>query len=127
MTYLIDLPDDMPAISMNDRSHWSQSGPVVKQWRMVTAAAVRRAQVPSMTRARVTLHCTPPNANRRDRTNLVATYKACLDGVVDAGRIPDDSPAYLDDQMPVLRPFDGVKRWRWTLEITDLSVPEAAA
>jgi hypothetical protein len=47
-----------------------------------------------------TMHVTfvVPDNRRRDKTNLAASFKPALDGLVDAGIIKDDSHQCLDDQ-----------------------------
>jgi crossover junction endodeoxyribonuclease RusA len=50
----------------------------------------------------VTLIYAPRDKRRRDPLNLVASLKACEDGIVDAGVIPDDTPVYIESQMPLI-------------------------
>lgn len=123
-TYIVPIPDDMPPLNMNVRMHWAPRNRLVQQWRTVTAAAVRRRQVPSLPRCTFTLHVTPPDRRRRDSGNYVATHKAALDGLVDAGVVPDDSPEFVEERMPYLHEPDGSKRWKWWLVVEAL---EAAA
>lgn len=121
-SYIVPIPDGMPALNLNSRAHWSKNAPLIAQWRMVVKAAVKKRGVPKMTRAKVTLHAVPPDNRRRDQMNLVATSKACLDGFVDSGRVKDDTPEFVDDSCPVvLHEPDGVRRWRWWLSVTDVS------
>ena len=127
MTYAVDLPD-MPPLSMNARhGHWAQRHATVKAWRDAAAWSVKAASVPAMERVAVELHVTPPDRRRRDRHNLHATLKPVLDGgLVDAGVIRDDTPEHLASEKVVLHPPDGVRRWRWRLEIRDASREGAA-
>ena len=40
--------------------------------------------------------CATPDRRRRDRHNLAPTVKAMMDGLIDAGLLPDDADRYLD-------------------------------
>jgi crossover junction endodeoxyribonuclease RusA len=99
----IDLPLTRP-LSMNDREHWAVKAKRVKALRRAVELLVRTKQVPPCPRLQIALHYTPRDARRRDSTNLVATLKACEDGIVDAGVIPDDTPRYVTSLMPVIDP-----------------------
>lgn len=56
------------------------------------AAKTKRVKLDS---AGVTYRFLLPNARRRDVANLVAACKPYIDGIVDAGVLPDDSWRYL--------------------------------
>lgn len=95
-TWTIRLsPDDTkPPLSLNDRSHWRVKAKTTKRVREWVAQSAWYS-VPPCAAAVVELHYVPRDARRRDRDNLVATLKPCMDGLVDAGVIPDDTPEYL--------------------------------
>ena len=46
----------------------------------------------------------PRDKRRRDPSNLIATQKPILDGLVDAGLVPDDTPEYVNELMPKIVP-----------------------
>lgn len=121
-TWWVDL-GHMPPLSLNDRTHWRRKAADTRRWRSTAHYAVMESRIPrGLARVRPVLHCTPPDRRRRDVTNLVATYKAAIDGaIVDAGVVADDDPAHVDDTMPVLHPPDGTRRWSWVLAVVDLS------
>ena len=83
-----------PPLSLNDRMHWRKKASITKTVRF-NVGAVAAYAVPAVSAAIVELHYVPRDARRRDRDNLVATLKPCMDGLVDAGVIPDDTPEYL--------------------------------
>jgi len=96
MTWTIRLPYATPPLSLNGRMHWAQKAEITRKLRgYVTATAGARLHVPRCQRINVTLVYVPRDGRRRDRDNLVATLKPCIDGLVDAGIVPDDSPEYV--------------------------------
>lgn len=120
--WVLDLGHHRPA-SLNDRVHWSERARGARWWRQVTWAVCRAAGVPPLGRASVELHVTPPDRRRRDQDNLVATLKPVLDGLVDAGVVPDDTPEHVEYGVPRLREPDGTRRWSWLLLIRDATPP----
>jgi crossover junction endodeoxyribonuclease RusA len=62
-------------------------------------------------RIAVGLTYVPRDKRRRDPDNLVVPlFKALVDGIVDAGIVPDDTPEYVIRSMPVILPPDGDPR-----------------
>ncbi len=125
VTYTVHLPSLAP-LSLNDRGHWTRRAGATRDWREIARLCVKADRVPRLARADIRLVATPPDRRRRDRTNLSPTYKAVVDGVVDAGVIPDDTPEFVDEHMPELLPSDGHRLWRWQLVITGVPVRGAA-
>lgn len=81
-------------ISANHRDHWRAKAAKTKFWRHL--AAQRFRGVPPVTGlVRVEVWISWPDQRRRDTTNWAPTGKACLDGIVDAGVLPDDSDRYV--------------------------------
>lgn len=103
MTVIIPLPYTKPPLSLNDRMHWRKKAGIVKAIRAHVAEQARE-QVPAVSAVNVELHYVPRDARRRDKDNLVATLKPCLDGLVDAGVVPDDTPEYLDWRVAIDNP-----------------------
>jgi len=83
-----------PPLSLNDRMHWRKKAGITKIIRRDICNAAAN-HIALLGWAVVELHYVPRDKRRRDRDNLVATLKPCMDGLVDAGVIPDDTPEYL--------------------------------
>lgn len=84
-------------MNANERhSHWSQRSGPTGLWREEAGDAAAYAEVPALERARITavVHRT----DRRfdcDSHNRYPTVKAAVDGLVDAGVLPDDCDRHL--------------------------------
>jgi crossover junction endodeoxyribonuclease RusA len=95
----ISFPQPIKRLSMNDRMHWAQKAQFVRVWRTVTLGFVRASgfrfpSPPQPCFVRVTF---PVRDNRRrDSDNPAPTVKAIVDGLVDAGVWPDDSPEWVE-------------------------------
>lgn len=119
-TWTLDLPLAGAPLSLNDRAHWSARSRGAKTIREAVGWLCREQRIPALASADVTLRVFPPDRRRRDEDNLVATLKPCLDGIVDAGVLTDDTPAYVSSRVR-LAPYDGSRRWRYLLEIAEVS------
>lgn len=89
--------------------------PSVRIWRMTALSAFRRIPpVPEGTSSRVVVHFRFPTRHaKREAANYQPTVKAIVDGLVDAGVLPDDSwPHCIAQDAREVRPCTG------TLEIT---------
>lgn len=95
------LPMTLP-LSLNDRTHFRVKAQAVKEVRDMVIVLARAAKIPPCRKVRTTLIYVPRDRRRRDPLNLVATMKACEDGLVDAGVIPDDNPDYVESCMPLI-------------------------
>lgn len=91
-------------ITLNEqrREHWRTHATRVKRFRTISAWLARQAKIPRVGRVSIEVHYVPVQARRRDPMNLVATLKPIEDGIVDAGVIPDDTPAYSVPTAPVI-------------------------
>lgn len=83
-------------INANHREHWAPRATRVAYWRHAAHRAAREARVPllSACTVRVTVHL-GYRARLKDATNAAPTVKACIDGIVQAGLLLDDSDAYV--------------------------------
>lgn len=84
-----------PPLSLNDRLHWRVKAKITAEVREYVKQSAWY-NVPACERILVELHYVPRDRRRRDRDNLVATLKPCLDGLVSAGVVADDAPEYVD-------------------------------
>ena len=98
MTVTLSFPPPAKRLSMNDRLHWRERHKRTAIWRAVTWATacedgLRKQQQPPCF-VRVTF---PVRDNRRrDADNPAPTVKAIVDGLVDAGVWPDDTPEWVE-------------------------------
>lgn len=117
-TWEIRLPWDRPPASANDRDHWRVKARKVAEVRLAAHGLVylaigvhSPAPAPVLERIAVGLTYVPRDKRRRDPDNLVVPlFKALCDGIVDAGIVPDDTPAYMVRSMPVIAAPDGDPR-----------------
>lgn len=92
-------------LSANDKMHWAARARLTKQLRQWGYLLGREGQGVArlhLTRARVEFEFAYPDRRRRDRHNLAPTVKAFMDGLIDAGLLPDDSDRFLDGPHTVI-------------------------
>ena len=112
-----------PHLTANQRLHWSERGRRTAYWRFNTRMVASAARMPALTRISVHLEIHPPDRRRRDPSNWMPTQKACVDGLVDARVVPDDSPAYVVEGMPRLIVPAGPGGWEWWLVVIEALPP----
>jgi crossover junction endodeoxyribonuclease RusA len=104
-------------LTANQRLHWAQKARLTKDLRflgkIVTAPHLDRLDPDDQAaafhdRAHLTVHVGWPDKRRRDVANISPTIKALLDGIVDAGLLPDDDDTHLIG--PDLRPYVAAMR-----------------
>ena len=119
-TYRLRMPWPRPPLSANDRRHYMARAQLVAQVRVTAGWVVRAARIPPCTRVTVGLVYVPVIRRKRDGgENYADTLKAAIDGVVDAGVVPDDTPEYVIRLMPVVAPVDRDRPGVFlTLEVT---------
>ncbi len=98
-TYRLALPWSCPPLSANHRHHWAPRHRLTSEIRTTTAWLAKQARIPAAEHITVTLVWAPGDLRRRD---AVPTLKAACDGLVDAGIVPDDTPAWMKKEMPVV-------------------------
>ena len=82
-------------LNANQRQHWAQRNKVTQHWRERAAWAAKEAKIPHLERAHILMHIGFADKRRRDVHNFYLTGKAIVDGLVDAGVLPDDNDAHL--------------------------------
>lgn len=88
--------------STNQRVHWTHRATNTKAWRLAAAIGARRVG-PLEGRWQVQVTIPFDRGGRRDPMNYVGTVvKAAVDGMVDAGLWPDDTPDYVQVVEPRL-------------------------
>lgn len=80
-------------LNANAREHWAAKARKTRDLRQL--AALKARTLPTMDRAHLLVHVGWPDKRRRDADNIRPTLKALIDGIVDAGVLPDDSDAHL--------------------------------
>lgn len=89
-----DLPQaDM--LSLNGRADRRTLSPRIRTLRMQARVMARAAHCPTFMRARLVAWVRFPDGRRRDLHNYMPTLKALVDGLVDAGLLPDDDARHL--------------------------------
>lgn len=94
-----------PLLNLNDRMSWRPRGVFVEAWRRAAWAAAVQIGQPAVRRrpaSWVTVSLPVADRRRRDPHNFAPTMKAIIDGLVDAGVWPDDTPEYVTTTEPVL-------------------------
>ncbi len=105
----IDLPPKVLSPNLAQGVHWGRKGPAAREYRALAMVRCREAaNGKRFGRARISflfgLRDRRPAAVRRedaryhpsDFDNAVGSLKALIDGIVDAGVIPDDSWRHLE-------------------------------
>jgi crossover junction endodeoxyribonuclease RusA len=76
--------------------HWAKRASYTESWRDTFGWLARRARVPQLAGAVVTVaQSCRPGTTLPDVGAVFNTAKAAIDGLVDVGVIPDDDPAHL--------------------------------
>ena len=107
----VTLALSKPPLSLNDRMHWATKARIVKNVRK-HAADMARGLGPYAA-ATVTLHYQPRDRRKRDRDNLYASLKPCIDGLVDAGVIPGDHAELVEPRVVIHEPTKGEPGRLW--------------
>lgn len=107
MTVLhFELPHAL-VLSANHRDHWAQKARTTvslrNKGRVEAAPWVAGFGASQYQPAHLTVRVGWPDKRRRDVANISPTIKALIDGIVDAGLLPDDDDAHLVG--PDLRPY----------------------
>lgn len=102
----IVLPWPKPPLTLNQRGQTpgARAAHSAKVQMIRRTVALLARGIGSHDRIHVRLHYRQPDRRRRDADNLIPTQKACVDGLVDAGVIPDDCDPFLDWSRPQLHP-----------------------
>jgi len=90
ISLFIPKPDEW--INANQKLHWAVKNSRVQTWRDTACYLARQAKLPQLALpASVNAYIIKDRGSRYDPNNLADTTKACIDGLVDAGVLPDDS------------------------------------
>lgn len=98
----IRFPQPAAFLNMNDRKHWAIKAREAHAWRQASGDAAFNAKPPEQGPSTVTVVLPVPDRRRRDPHNYFATVKPIIDGLVDAGLWPDDTPEWVTTTEPRL-------------------------
>lgn len=118
-SWTLEVVGALPA-TPNDRG-WRKRWARTKVLRREAWGLAKQQRIPALTKIRVGMTVIPPDRRRRDEDNLVGTMKPLVDGLVDAGVIPDDTGQYVERVFPTIAEPDGSKRWRYQLHIEEVA------
>lgn len=120
-----------PPLSLNDRGKgWRGKAAKTKALREVVAWQAMGLGVAPTPFAHVELHYVPRDNRVRDRDNLVATLKPCIDALTRQGKgascrmLEDDDPGHVSWSPPVIHPADGHGPRLWLVVKCFTSRPE---
>lgn len=86
---VLPLPYEEPPLRENDRGHWRKWAPIIAKVKHETARLAKK--LPRLERCEIKLVWTVTTRHRRDAAGPNPTLKAAVDGLVEAGVIPDDN------------------------------------
>lgn len=119
--YEVEIPLHLnrPPLNHNYRLHWREKAKRTVVVRSLVYLNARHRKLPKgVEHITVQLHYAPGDRRtRRDGPNLTATSKPAIDGLVDAGIVPDDTAEFVTELMPVIHPGPGVRRMWLTVEV----------
>ncbi|MGW6498575.1 hypothetical protein [Nonomuraea angiospora] len=117
--WTIELPTGMDLLNANQRLHWRIRSARTRLIRGEAAWQARKAGIPQLARAHIVGEYRPPDRRRRDVANLYPSWKAAIDGLVDAAVLEDDDDTRLVG--PDMRLGAVVAGGQLVLHITELS------
>lgn len=118
-SWRLELPAGSLLINANDNLHFRKKADLVKALRNTAWAMARQAKLPALQHAHIFYVIHPDTkGRRRDPGNWSPSAKAAVDGLVDAGILPDDNHTHLIGPDP--RMGHPVKGSQLVLYITDL-------
>lgn len=111
-------------VSANRRIHWAKRAELQRHWRTVAKVAAMPEvhawggfDLAGGRTVTITAEVRYPDNRRRDTHNLVPlVVKPCIDGIADAGLLPDDSDKYVSAVVTRRAPETGPYRVTLTVE-----------
>ena len=103
--WTITLPPGLPLLNANDRDgHWARRKRLAAALRETTGWLARVQRIPRLGHVHIAAVYEPPDRRRRDPANWQPSFKACVDGLVDAGVVADDDASHVTGPDPRLGP-----------------------
>lgn len=94
------IPAPARWLSLNDRRDRRAETPDRREWRRAGWAYAKQAKLPRLDRVHIDAELRFTDRRERDAHNYAPTWKAVVDGLVDAGLVADDSTKYLAGPFP---------------------------
>lgn len=105
--FVVEVPGRVHSLNAERSAHWSKRHAMTKVYREAIAwQATRHRGISTPVRITAEVVMKPP---LMDAANYYPCVKAAIDGLIDAGVIPDDSPKYVGSVTMVAprKPIDG--------------------
>lgn len=126
-TYELHFDHSRPPLTLNQRMHWAPKAKITAMLRRETQIRARAEGIPHLGRIRVSLIWVVRDRRKRDAgENLAPTFKAQIDGLVDAGLVDDDDPSRVVRDSPIVS-YQPMNNPHLLLRITQLPPEEVAA
>jgi hypothetical protein len=107
--------------TLNHRfGHWSQRAKVVAAWRLAAWAEMRRHRIVAVPHIRISM--TRYSVRDIDDDNLHSCFKPIVDGIVDAGQVPDDTRKHVTRVVTLIRVAHFAEE-RLEIEVEEMAGP----
>lgn len=107
-------------LTSNQRLHWADKARRTRQIRTIALLRARSNHVQPLEQATITAVIAPPDKRRSDAHNAQPAVKAAIDGIVDAGVLPDDDNKHLVELRFVADHPTNQGVWRIDLHIEEV-------
>jgi crossover junction endodeoxyribonuclease RusA len=119
--YTVALPAGLPLLNANGRVHWRTRARITKTLREAACVVAKQQRIPRLGRVEMTLVLHPHDKRLRDAHNWYPSFKAAIDGIVDAGVLADDNSRFLTSTRTELGPV--VRHTQIAIHITEIGDP----
>lgn len=119
--FVIELPEGLSLLNSNQRIHFHRAAKITRAIRCAAWAEACKLGLRAERIHVLGIIC-PSSQRRADPANWYPSFKAAIDGLVDAGMIPDDNHKHLEG--PDMRRGPASKWPRLILVVTQLNVDE---
>lgn len=126
-TWAITLAPGTQLLNANQRLHYHAQAARAAWLREQAGWLARQQQIPPISRARIVCELLAPDNRRRDPANWAPTAKAMVDGLVDAGVLPDDDHTHVaGPYMELTPPAQRARRRALTVKLHICEIGETA-
>lgn len=116
---MLEFPPGTQLINVNTREHYRTRAKITAALRVMARDLAHCAGIPRMERVKVRAAYFPPDRRKRDSSNvLFLSVKAGIDGLVDAGVLPDDNDKIVRS-LELVPGEQIIKGGQMIIEITD--------